>query len=241
MREQIEILNIPIDVVTMDQAVQKILEMVNQPGFHMIATANAEMIMLAQENAKLKTALQEADLVVADGAGALWAAEQQNKAFPERVTGVDLTLRLFEEAVTKSLPVYCLGAAPGIVEAAVAAVEKQFGKIQVVGMHSGYFDDEEEEVIIKDIQDSGAKLVFVALGVPKQELWLKEKLAHLNGVVGMGIGGTFDVLSGNVARAPKWMQRNRIEWLYRLCKQPQRFMRMLALPKFMWAVKCDKK
>lgn len=241
MREQIEILNIPVDVVTMDQAVQKILEMVNQPGFHMIATANAEMIMIAQENAELKKALQEADLVVPDGAGALWAAEQQNKSFPERVAGADLALNLLKKSAEDNIPVYCFGAAPGVVEVAIATVEKQFGKINVVGKHSGYFNAQEEIEIIKDIETSGAKIVFVALGVPKQELWLKEKLAHLNNVVGIGVGGTFDVLSGRIERAPKWMQENRLEWLYRLYKQPQRFMRMLALPKFMWAVKCEKK
>lgn len=231
----------PIDVVTMNQAVQRILKMLDEPGFHMIATANAEMIMLAEENKDLAITLQEADLVVADGAGALWAAEQQNKSFPERVAGVDLTVNLMKKAIEQQIPVYCLGAAPGIVDKAIENVELQFGKMIVAGTHSGYFNQDEEQSIIKEIEQSGAKLVFVALGVPKQELWLSDNLKHLNGVVGMGIGGSFDVLAGSVKRAPKWMQRNRIEWLYRLCKQPQRFVRMLALPKFMLAVKCDKK
>lgn len=112
----------------------------------------------------------------------------------------------------------------------------ELGELPVVGYHSGYFTAEEEVDILDEIQRSGAQLVFVAFGVPKQEFWIQEKLAHLDGVVAMGVGGSFDVLAGMLKRAPVWMQENRLEWLYRLALQPKRIIRMLALPKFMWTV-----
>ena len=110
------------------------------------------------------------------------------------------------------------------------------GELNIAGIHDGFFDSAEEQEIINTIGESKAKLVFVALGVPKQEQWIAEKLSHLDGVVAIGIGGSFDVLAGNIPRAPEWMQRNRLEWLYRLYLEPQRIGRMLAIPKFMWTV-----
>ena len=236
VQNQIHVLSVPIDVVTMTEAVQKVLTLVGTPGLHMVATANAEMVMMAQENKKLLEVLQKADLVVPDGAGVLWAAEQQGESFPERVTGCDLLYHLLQAAKDSHIKVYCLGGAEGVVEQALENATAELGDLPVVGYHSGYFTEEEEVQIIEDIERSGAQLVFVAFGVPKQEFWIRDRLAHLDGVVAMGVGGSFDVMAGMLKRAPLWMQRNRLEWLYRLLLQPKRIIRMLALPKFMWAV-----
>ncbi len=236
VQNQIHVLSVPIDVVTMTEAVQKVLTLVGEPGLHMVATANAEMVMMAQENKKLLEVLQKADLVVPDGAGVLWAAEQQGESFPERVTGCDLLHHLLQAAKDNNIKVYCLGGAEGVVKQALENAAAELGDLPVVGYHSGYFTDEEEVEILKDIERSGAQLVFVAFGVPKQEFWIRDRLAHLEGVVAMGVGGSFDVMAGMLKRAPLWMQRNRLEWLYRLLLQPKRIIRMLALPKFMWAV-----
>ena len=129
-----------------------------------------------------------------------------------------------------------MGAAPGVAQRAIGNVSAQVGALNIAGIHDGFFDSAEEQEIIKSIAESKTKLVFVALGVPKQEQWIAEKLSHLDGVVAIGIGGSFDVLAGNIPRAPEWMQRNRREWLYRLYLEPQRIGRMLAIPKFMWTV-----
>lgn len=241
MRKQVDVLGVPVDVVTMKEAIQRVQHMYEEPGLHLVATANAEMVMLARRDKELHTILSNAALVVADGAGVLWAGEQKGQHFPERVAGCDLSLALLAEAAKRRTPVYCLGAAPGVAEQAIRNVEKKVGSLVVVGTHSGFFDDREEARIIDAIAQSGAKLVLVALGVPKQEKWISQKLAHLDGVVAIGIGGSFDVMAGVVKRAPLWMQRNRIEWLYRLAKQPQRILRMLALPRFMWVVLTAKK
>ena len=236
VQNQIHVLSVPIDVVTMTEAVQKAITLVGTPGLHMVATANAEMVMMAQENKKLLEVLQKADLVVPDGAGVLWAAEQQGESFPERVTGCDLLHHLLKAAKDNHIKVYCLGGAEGVVKQALENATAELGDLPVVGYHSGYFTEEEEVEILKDIERSGAQLVFVAFGVPKQEFWIRDRLAYLDGVVAMGVGGSFDVMAGMLKRAPLWMQRIRLEWLYRLLLQPKRIIRMLALPKFMWAV-----
>ena len=236
LSKRISVLQVPIDCLTMKDAISKIIAFTNEPGLHLVATANAEMVMLANQNPMLHGILNSASLVVPDGAGILWAAERMGEHVPERVTGVDVTKELFKVASKMQIPIYCLGAAPGVAKQAVDNLQHAMGPINLVGIHDGFFDEEEEKRIVEDIKTSGAKLVFVALGVPKQEQWIAEKLTSLDGVVAIGIGGSFDVLAGNIPRAPHWMQRNRLEWLYRLYLEPKRIGRMLAIPKFMWTV-----
>lgn len=168
----------------------------------LIATANAEMIMQAQEDKELGRILNRADLVVPDGAGVLWAGETLGTPFPERVTGADLSVELLKIASKEGWPVYFLGGAPGVAKKAADRFQKSHGEIRLVGCHDGYFDEEEEKRIIKDIRKSGAKLLLVGLGVPKQEKWLYRHKDELGPVLAMGIGGVFDVMSGNLKRAP---------------------------------------
>ena len=132
-----------------------------------IATANAEMVMRAQTDRELAHILQHADLVVPDGAGVLWAAEQQGKKFKERVTGVDLACSLLQEAAARQTAVYLFGGAPGIAEQAAANVQQQLGSLNIVGTHSGFFSADEEQGIIEDIRSKGTRILLVALGVPK--------------------------------------------------------------------------
>jgi len=227
----IDILSIPIWNVTMEEARNLAFKCIDEGRAASIATANAEMVR------ELAHILQHADLVVPDGAGVLWAAEQQGKKFKERVTGVDLACSLLQEAAARQTPVYLFGGAPGIAEQAAANVQQQIGSLHIAGTHSGFFSADEEKDIIEDIRSQGTRILLVALGVPKQEKWISEHLYELGPCVCMGVGGTFDVLAGKAGRAPKWMQDNRLEWLYRLLKEPTRFKRMLALPKFVAAVK----
>ncbi|MCI7216577.1 MAG: WecB/TagA/CpsF family glycosyltransferase [Megasphaera elsdenii] len=237
MISTIDILSIPIWNVTMEEARNLAFKCIDEGRAASIATANAEMVMRAQTDRELAHILQHADLVVPDGAGVLWAAEQQGKKFKERVTGVDLACSLLQEAAARQTPVYLFGGAPGIAEQAAANVQQQVGSLHIAGTHSGFFSADEEKDIIEDIRSQGTRILLVALGVPKQEKWISEHLYELGPCVCMGAGGTFDVLAGKAGRAPKWMQDNRLEWLYRLLKEPTRFKRMLALPKFVAAVK----
>ena len=240
MSSRIEILSIPIWNVTMDETRDFVFQCIaeGKPGF--IATANAEMVMKAQTDVELARILQQADMVIPDGAGVLWAAEQQGKKFKERVTGFDLAYRLLQEAAEKQTSVYLFGGAEGVASQAVENCEVKFGKLNIAGIHSGFFTSAEEQDIIADIRRSQTKILLVALGVPKQEKWIYEHLHEPGQCMCIGVGGTFDVLAGKAGRAPGWMQRNRLEWLYRLFKEPTRFKRMLALPKFVAAVRLEK-
>ena len=241
MRNQLSILDVPVDAITMDEAVQRVTEFYSEPGLHTVVTVNAEMVMLAQQDKELHNILTHASLAVPDGAGVLWAAEQMGHRFPERVAGCDFAMNLLRHAAQCQVPVYVLGAAPGVAEKAVRNVEQSVGTLQIAGIHSGFFNADEEKEIIKSMEANGARLILVALGVPKQEKWIAENLSHLSNAVAIGVGGSLDVMAGTVKRAPRWMQENRLEWLYRLANQPQRFLRMMALPKFMLAVRRAKK
>lgn len=232
-----EIMDVRVHAVTMKEALSWAEERITQGIPSMIATANAEMIMIAQQDRELFSILNSADLVVADGAGVLWAGEQLGTPFPERVTGADMTVALLNRAAEMKWPVYFLGGAPGVAAKAAKRFNETHTPFTLVGCHDGFFDEKEEKKIIEDIRKSGAKLLFVGLGVPKQEKWLTKHKEELGPVLSMGIGGVFDVLSGNLKRAPLWMQKNRLEWAYRLYLQPSRIGRMMALPKFMIAVK----
>ena len=240
MNDAIEILSIPVQNVSMREATDFVFQCIEEGRDASIATANAEMLIKAREDEELARILQDADMVVPDGAGVLWAAEQQGKCFKERVAGVDLACSLMEAGAAKGTKVYFFGGAPGIAELAAANMEKVVGKLSVAGIHSGFFTAEEEKNIIEDIRNSGTQILFVALGVPKQEKWISKHRYELGPCVCMGVGGTFDVLAGKVCRAPAWMQKHRLEWLFRLYKEPSRALRMLALPKFVAAVKFGK-
>lgn len=236
-----EVLDVEIAAVTMEEAVALCASIAESGRPHCIATANAEMLMIARKDGELKHILQHCDLVVPDGAGILWAGEQLHTPFPERVTGADLTERLLLLAEEKQWPVYFLGGAPGVAAEAAAHFRAEKGNFPLAGVHDGYFDREEEKKIIQEIRESGTRLLLVGMGVPKQEKWLSSHKEELGPVVGMGIGGVFDIMAGRLQRAPLWMQRHRLEWAYRLFLQPSRIGRMMALPKYMAAVRKWKK
>ena len=229
MKEIATILGVPVVPYTMDEAVTKLTQDTLQRK-NFVVTANAEIIMMAQDDKEYKTLLAEtADLILPDGAGTVWAGNYLGYTVPERVAGYDLYLRLLEEAARNKIPVYFFGGKPGIAEEAAAEGKRRWPGLHVAGCRNGYFSAEEEPEIIEGINRSGAAMLFAALGAPKQENCLL-----------MGIGGSFDVLAGKMQRAPKWMQDAKLEWLFRLMKQPSRFGRMLALPKFVFAVRDEK-
>ena len=241
MKEIATILGVPVVPYTMDEAVAKLTQDTLQRKRNFVVTANAEIIMMAQADKEYKTLLSEtADLILPDGAGTVWAGNYLGYTIPERVAGYDLYLRLLEEAAKKKIPVYFFGGKPGIAEEAAAEGKLRWPGLKVAGCRNGYFSVEEEPEITEAINRSGAAMLFAALGAPKQEKWLAKYRNQLKPCLLMGIGGSFDVLAGKVQRAPKWMQEARLEWFYRLVKQPSRFGRMLALPKFVFAVRSEK-
>lgn len=234
MRETIDILDIPVDYVTMDEAKARISTFINSQKYHMVFTPNPEIIMLAQDNAQMKEALQQADLIIPDGIGVVIGSKiLKGKNLPERVPGFDLIQGTMAQAVDKGYRYYFFGSKPGVAEEAAKNMRIKYPGIQIVGTRDGYFKEDEMDAIINDINESGANMLLVALGAPRQELWIqaaKDKLPNVR--VAVGVGGSLDGMAGTVKRAPEIFQKLNLEWFYRLVSQPTRAKRMLLLPKF---------
>ncbi len=237
MEQRLEILGIGIDKVNSQQALEKIAEFIASGQPHQIVTANAEIIYQASKNEKMRNVINNAQMVTADGSGVVWASRKLGEPLEQRVTGIDLVNSICERSAADKWKIYILGSAPGVAATAAMNIRDKFPGCNIVGTHHGYFNGKEEKQILAELEQLKPDVLFVALGAPKQEYWIADHLADLGIPVGMGIGGSMDVLSGNVKRAPKWMQKMSLEWLYRLLIQPARFKRVLALPKFMLAVK----
>lgn len=237
MGERLEILGVGIDKLTGQEALQQIGAFIASGQPHQIVTANAEIIYQASKNEKMRNVINKAQMVTADGSGVVWASRQLGQPLPQRVTGIDLVNGICEQSAKDKWKIYILGSAPGVAATAAINIRDKFPGCNIIGTHHGYFNAKEEKQILAELEQLRPDVLFVALGAPKQEYWIAEHMERLQIPVAMGIGGSMDVLSGNVKRAPKWMQKMSLEWLYRLLIQPTRFKRMLALPKFMLAVK----
>ena len=237
----VEILGVPVASLTMREAVEQAERWMDERHGALIATANAEMIMNATRDEELFEILRAADLVVPDGAGTVWAAHHLGHEMPERVAGYDLTQELLKRAPENNRRVFFFGSAPGVAEKAKQKAEAMYPGIQIVGVRNGYFSEDEVPAIIRMIREAQPDLLLAALGVPKQEKWLKKYKEKLGVPVSIGVGGTLDVMAGTAKRAPVWMQKAKLEWLFRGILQPRRAGRLLALPKFVFRVHASKK
>lgn len=236
MKARVDILGCPVDILTMETAIEHIAECIVQQRHCQVVTANAEILYTAQHDPGLFLTLHDADLVTADGMGVLLAARILNQPLPERVSGVDLVHSLAQHGMRAGWRFYLLGSKPEVLAAAKERLEVLYPGVQIVGSHHGYFGQEDNAAIIDSIRASQPDILLVAMGAPKQDKWLHDYLCKSGASVGIGVGGTFDILAGSVQRAPLWMQRFGLEWLFRLWKQPSRWRRTLMLPKFVWAV-----
>ena len=196
-----------------------------------VFTPNPEMVEYAVKDAAYMQTLNSADLCVADGVGITIAAKLTAKKIAGRTPGIDLVTQIFEKKRAAGLTCYFLGAAPGVAEKAAAAVMEKYRGIEVVGTADGYFDLNSETRIIADIIEKKPQMLLVGLGFPKQEIWIQNN--NLPVKMAVAVGGTFDVLSGNVKRAPILLRKLGLEWFYRLLTQPRRLKRMLKLPMFL--------
>ena len=240
MSDKIDILGVNVDSVTMAQAVAQVQDYMDEKKNVLIATANAEMIMRATHDEELRHILNEAALVVPDGAGTVWAAHHLGYEMPERVAGFDLAQELMRIAPGKKQRIFFFGSAPGVAEKAKAKAEELYPGIEIVGVRNGYFSADDEPEIIAEIKAAKPDLLLAALGVPKQEKWLYQHKEELGVPVSIGVGGTLDVMAGVMKRAPLWMQKAKLEWLFRGALQPKRAGRLLALPKFVLKVHASK-
>ncbi len=233
----VHVLGVPVHAATFESLLASIAQWIAQrTPTRQICTVSPEFVMIAQQDAEFMHVLRQADLCVADGVGLLWAARYLGRALPERVTGSDGVPLIAERAAQEGWRLYLLGAAPGVAERAAEALRTRYPNVQIVGTYAGSPAFQEETAIVERVNASGADILFVAYGAPQQDTWIARNRARLHVHVAMGVGGTFDFLAGVVPRAPRWMQRLGLEWLFRLLRQPWRWRRMLRLPRFVWAV-----
>lgn len=234
--QSLNILGVRVDDVTYDEAVVCVDSFLREDGCHQISTVNPEFVVIAQSNAQFMRTLNLCALNVPDGVGLLWASRRLGSPLRERVTGQEMVDRIAALAAKRGESIFFLGAHEGIAERAAARLKEKCPGLKIAGCYAGSPAVEEEERIAQRINESGARIMFVAFGPPQQEFWIARNAPQLNLAVAMGVGGTFDTLAGIVPRAPGWMQRAGFEWTYRLVREPRRFRRQLAIPYFMWLV-----
>jgi N-acetylglucosaminyldiphosphoundecaprenol N-acetyl-beta-D-mannosaminyltransferase len=238
---KIDIFGSGIDNVNMDEAVKKIENFIEEVGSHHVITANAEIIYRASIDEKLQKIINAAHLVTPDGIGVIWAAKKRGQPLKERVTGIDLLEKLAETAARKGWRIFLYGAAPGVADEAAANLKKRYSKLIIAGTSHGYHKENETNDLIAEIKTSKPDILFVALGAPGQEYWISKHMQEIQVPVSIGVGGSFDVISGRTKRAPLLVQKLKIEWAYRIIKDPKRYKRAFALPKFVFKVLSDKK
>jgi N-acetylglucosaminyldiphosphoundecaprenol N-acetyl-beta-D-mannosaminyltransferase len=223
------IAGIRIHNLTEHETIEKISELLADGGAHYMAVVNAAKIVAATQDKELLRILQHADIVTADGMSVVWASRFLGKPLKERVTGIDTFARLVEYAAEHNVSVYFFGAQEESVRKIVEEFLSRYPKLRIAGYRNGYFTAAENEVIVSEIKRSGAGLLFVAMGSPAQERWIAANLKVTGVKFALGVGGSFDHLSGRVRRAPLWMQRMGLEWLHRLALEPRRLWRRYLL------------
>ncbi|MEQ8201435.1 MAG: WecB/TagA/CpsF family glycosyltransferase [Syntrophomonadaceae bacterium] len=231
-QDQVIILGCRVDILNTAQCLDKITELVDARKTAHVITLNAEIVYQAQTNRELLGIINEAAVVTPDGIGIVWGGRQLGYVIPERVSGIDLLYSICETAPTRKWKIYLLGSSPGVADEAGGQLKARFPGLHICGSHHGYFQPSEVASIIADINHSQADILVVSLGAPKQEIWISQNKDDLAVPVCIGVGGSLDVIAGNKKRAPGWMIRMNLEWLYRLLAEPSRWRRQLALPKF---------
>lgn len=232
--ESISLLGVRIDRITMEEALRTLDGYIGSGAPHIVVTADASAVVIAQDDPELRRIINEADLVTPDSTGILLASKLYGDPLPEKVSGIDLAVELSGLAARKGVSIFLLGAAPGIAELAAENLVKRFPGLKIAGTRDGFFSDDEE--VVQQIAASGAKILFVAMGIPKQEKWIVRHMERLGIEIAIGVGGTFDVLSGRVNRAPEWMRRHGLEWAHRLASNPRKISKVATLPRFLWMV-----
>lgn len=237
MPERIQVAGIPVDNVDMDEAVAAVREYVSTGRPHMGVAINPEKVIKAKQDKGLERILRRSDLNFCDGVGIIWACRIiYHERIKARVTGVDLFLRLLDEANAGHWRLFLVGSRPDIIERVVRVIRDRYPDIEVAGFHDGYFDAVQEPALVAEIAGVRPDLMFVGMGSPRQEKFIFSHLNEMRVPFAMGVGGSYNVLSGEFKRAPDMVQRLGLEWLYRFVLDPKRLPRVLSLPRFLGIV-----
>ena len=230
----VTILGVRVDKVTKAQALEEFGRMLDGDRCELIVTPNAEIVEKASKTPKLQRIInEEAALVTPDGVGLIYASRLKGDPIEEKVAGIDFARAAIGLCAERGRSVYLLGSKPGVAEAAAANLEKEIPGLKIAGFRDGYFAADEEEQVVADINASGADFLCVALGSPKQEYFVIEHRDALKVKAAAGLGGSLDIWSGQLNRAPQFYIDHGLEWLYRMIQEPRRLKRLPALPVFL--------
>lgn len=238
--KRISILGLPVDTLSMEEALSEFDKLVSGEELSVIITANSIMLEDATRQEELAGIINRAALVIPDGIGLVYASKIKKEALSERVTGIDFCYNALKHCAEQKKKVFFLGAKPGIAQEAANRLMNDIPGLEITGTRDGYFKAEDEADVVEQINASDADFICVAMGSPKQELFLERHRNELKAKVGVGVGGSFDVWSGNTRRAPEFYCKHGLEWFYRLINEPYRFWRMLKIPVFLIRVLFDK-
>ena len=233
------ILDVPVDMVNEVEAMEVFRELMKTGGCSTIVTPNSEIIVNATKDPELKRMIEQADLVIPDGIGLVYASRIMGVPLEHRVTGIDFLEAILGYLEETGQTIFFLGSKPGdaenlgIAEMAVEKMKEKYPGLKVAGTHHGYFKEPDEQGIVDAINSSGADFLCVAMGSPKQEKFVARYRKELNIKGAIGVGGSLDVWAGTLKRAPEFYRNHGLEWLYRLIQEPSRYKRMAALPLFM--------
>ncbi|MEW6723767.1 MAG: WecB/TagA/CpsF family glycosyltransferase [Bacillota bacterium] len=228
---RIDIMGVGFDPVSLEEAVTLVVGWVGKAPARAVVTPNSEIVEAAQSHAELRQALVRADLAIPDGIGVIWASRILGRPLAERVTGADLVHRLLEEGHVRGWRLFLLGARPGVAEKAAYRLAQTHPGLVICGTHHGYFSEAEACSVAQRVFDACPDLVLVGMGSPRQELWIDRYRQQAPGGVFLGVGGVVDLWAGMAPRAPAWMRRANLEWLYRIVVF-RRFRRAVALLRF---------
>ncbi len=241
LRPQVEILGITVDVLTFSNALETIAAFLGKNKSHVIVTADAAGIMIAQTNHEYRSVLLSADLVTPDSVGVLWAGRRAGAKFTERVSGVELVDALCKLSANNGHRIYFLGSSPGVAELAAEKLRLKHPGCNIVGTRHGFFPASDDELVAQEIAEAKPDILFVAMGIPRQEIFISKTKEIIGAKVNMGVGGSLDVFSGTVKRAPKLFQKLNLEWLWRTISNPKKIAKSKYLPQFFWRVLRNKR
>jgi len=229
MKYRIQILNCPVDKLTMEETIDIIANAIEKKNVIKHVVVNAAKIVNMQKDKQLYTCIANSDLINPDGQAVVWASRLLGKSLPERITGIDLMQKLVKLANDKKYKIYFFGAEEEVVKFVVKKYSSKFSNDIIAGYRNGYFNESEEKKIAKKINESDADILFVAMGSPAKEIFLEKYKDIINIPFIMGVGGSFDVVAGKVKRAPKWMQKAGLEWFFRFIQEPRRMWKRYLL------------